>query len=376
MLIAPSRATHSQRLLQMLLDDGHSVTFIDYQNPQPESADRYTFIELSKHPLPRWVRTNYLRIVWKNWTVALNLRRVWKKIQPDVVHVVDIEKRAYRCALARIHPLILTSFGSDINDLFEKDDQGSRQWKEVARALQTADHITADSYQVLERCEFIAGRFLNKSLFYFGIDLELFKPRNVGETQALRSKLGIPSGAKVILSARRFIPKMRQDIVLRAFAEILKCNLKVVLVYRRFGVLVEYEDELRVLAKQLGIANQIIWVDEMDYEQIPLLYNLANVIVNVPEQDGLPVTLFEASACMKPVITTDLPAYQEFLSAGEYIRVPVGDVAKLAEAIKLVLADNKSLIEQLGKNYELVLKTANQKKCLSGLNLIYSQAIG
>lgn len=316
-----------------------------------------------------------VRRLFINMASAVDLRRLWQQARPDVVHLLGIDVRAYQCAFARLHPLIITSWGSDINDLYEIGERGSIPYKEIVRALQNADHVTADTQELLMRCNFLAGRLLNNSLFYFGIDLDLFKPRNVAETQGLRLKLGIPSDAKVILSARRLIPKMRQDMVLRAFAEILGSDQKMVLVLRRFGVLPEYEDELRELVEQLGVENQIIWVDEMEYEQIPLLYNIANVIVNVPEQDGLPVTIFEASACMKPVITSDLPAYQEFLSAGDYLRIPVGDVTKLAEAIKLVLVDNNSLNGQLEKNYQLVLKTANQKKSLSCLIQIYSQFV-
>jgi glycosyltransferase involved in cell wall biosynthesis len=375
-LIAGSRATHARRLLQMLLDGGHSVTYIDYTNPEPERAEHFTFLKYPEHSCPRWVRPDFLRRVLKNWTIVLSLRRIWKKIKPDVVHVVDIEKRAYRCALAGIHPLILTSYGSDINDLFESGDRGSRQWKEVARALQTADHITADTWELLKRCELIAGRPLDTSLFYFGIDLDLFKPREAGEKEALRDTLGISPGFKVILSPRRLNPKMRQDVILKAFAEVIRDGRqRAVLVLRRFGYYyLPNEDELKKMAAELGVIDYIVWANEMDYEQIPVLYSLADLIINVPTQDGLPVTLFEASACMVPVITSNLPAYQEFLSGGAYLQVPVGDVATLVETMRLVLEGKIDLEEGLQKNYQLVLEKADQKKCFLDIEQVYHRA--
>jgi glycosyltransferase involved in cell wall biosynthesis len=374
MLLAPGNATHTRRLLDMLLGAGHTVTYVDKMDPKPDDAGNYTYVKYPNQSGLKWINPWTFRRFLINMASAASLRRIWNIKKPDIVHLVGIDVRAYQCFLARLHPLILTSWGSDINDLYELGEPDSIQYKEIVKALKKADHITADTHELLNRCESLARCPRKKSLFYFGIDMDLFKPRSAIETQTMRLELRIPSDAKIILSARRLIPKMRHDIVLRAFAEILGSNLNVVLVFRRFGLDVEkYEDELRKLANELGVLDRIFWLDEMDYGQIPLLYNLANVIVNVPEQDGLPVTLFEASACMTPVITSDLPAYQEFLSGGDYFCVSVGDVAELAKAIKLVLVDNKNLIRQLEKNYQLVDKTANQKKSISDLERIYSR---
>ena len=70
---------------------------------------------------------------------------------------------------------------------------------------------------------------------------------------------------------------------------------------------------------------------------MPILYSLADVVINIPEQDGLPVTLFEASACRVPVITSDLPPYQEYLSEGDYFRVAAGDVEGIVAMLQRIL---------------------------------------
>jgi len=248
------------------------------------------------------------------------------------VHNIYIGDGAYRCALAGLSPLILTALGSDINDVFEKGT--SRKQRMTAKALLSASYITADTDEILKRCELLVGKPLNLSLFYFGIDLNLFYSRSKDEKLLVAPKeLGISLNTRILLSPRRITPKMRHDIVLEAFKKIRDISsVDMILILRRFGSYpVAYEKELREQAEELGIGDHVLWLDKIDYKELPILYSLADVVINIPEQDGLPITVLEASACMTPVITSDLPAYQEFLSEGAYVRVRSGDVEALAK---------------------------------------------
>lgn len=373
LLIAPSKAEHSRRLLKILINAGHSVTFVDFSNPCPGENGKFTYVE---YPRNSWFKWSTLRSAIKPILTVISLRELWKRIKPDVTHVIDIDRRAVRCTQAGIHPLVLTSFGSDINDIFEKKGHTQKQWREISLALKKADQITADTNEILDRCEQIAGCHLNTNLFYFGIDLNLFKPRTKEEKIKLRSSLGIPREYKIVLSPRRITEKMQQEEILRAFAEVIQeGKIKAVLLLRRFGgYQLDYENGITELSEELGISSSVQWVEEMDYQDIPILYNLADVIINYPKQDGLPVTLFEASACMTPVITSNLSAYKEFLEGGCFIQVSVGERAGLVNAIKQVLSQQGYTTQQLQDNYDLVRMIADQQKTLMNLERIYSIA--
>lgn len=379
MLLAPEMIdTHTQRFIEMLLGAGYFVTCVAKDNPKPEGAERFTFINSPEVYLPKWVRPQRLRRALTEWGIALHLRYIWLKAKPDIAHVLFINSRAYHCALARLSPLVLTALGSDINVLFETHNHNSDRRKKISRALLAANYVTADTHEILDRCEILTGRPLNSALFYFGIDLNLFKSRSAEEKLALRQKLGIPLESKVILSPRRLTPQMKHELVLKAFAEFRdKSGLDVVLIFRRFGFLFDsVEIALRELAENLRVVDQVFWVDEMDYINIPILYSLADVVINIPEQDGLPVTLFEVSACMAPVITSDLPSYQEFLSEGAYFRVLSQDVNEIADAIQKVLSESRqTMINNLLKNHNLVAEKASQEKCFLGIEQIY-QGLG
>ena len=50
-------------------------------------------------------------------------------------------------------------------------------------------------------------------------------------------------------------------------------------------------------------------MEEVPFAQLPEIYALADVIINYPSMDTLPVTFMEAAACERPVVTSRLPSY-------------------------------------------------------------------
>ncbi|MBW8011282.1 MAG: glycosyltransferase family 4 protein [Chloroflexi bacterium] len=377
MLIAPEMIdTHTRRFIEMLLGARYIVICVSIDNPKPEGDERFTFIKYPEVYFSKRIKPKILRRALTEWGKAFRLRQIWQKVKPDIVHVLYINLQAYHSALARLNPLVLTALGSDINIFFETGNSDVKRRKKITKALLTADHITADTHEVLDRCEILSNRQLNSSLFFFGIDLNLFKPQSTQDKGRLRQRLGIPNSSKIILSPRRLVPKMKHDLILRAFAELKKTRyFDTVIIFRRFGFHSEiFEKIIRELAVDLGISDQVIWMDEMNYTQLPVLYSLADMIINFPEQDGLPVTLFEASACKTPIITCNLPSYREFLIEGTYYRVGVGDVKGLEDAMKSVLDENNDdMTGNLQKSYNLVFDKADQVKCFSIIEQIYQE---
>jgi L-malate glycosyltransferase len=379
MLLAPSNAMVSRRFLHMLLGAGHEVIYLDKFNPCLREQDGYIYIPYSfNSSWLNWIRPYKLQELLQYWWRVIRLRLIWQKSKPDIVHVHGIDTRAYYCALARLHPLILTAWGSDINDLFPVEAQASNYIKKIIYALRSANHITADTQELLTKCSLLAGRQLSASIFYYGIDLDIFRPLPEAEIRSLRQNMGISLSTRVILSVRRLIPKMCHEQVLEAFSIILKSTkFDMVLAFREvLGRDSKYIVYLKQQAQKLGVSQRVVWMDEVDYKQMPAIYNIADVIVNFPKQDGLPVSLFEAAACMKPVITSNLPAYQEFLSGGAYLQVPVGDVANLVETMRSVLEVTVDLEERLQKNYQLIIEKANQNKCFLDIEQVYYRVAG
>jgi glycosyltransferase involved in cell wall biosynthesis len=362
--------------LQLLLDAGHTVTLVDTLKPKPADADRYTFL-----PYPGIFGLERLGLRTINrlghWLKAAQLRLIWRRVKPDIVHVHWVDARAYQCALARLHPLILSCWGSDINNLFAPDNQDDEYRSRITRALQAAGHITADSPEVLQRCETLAGRKLNTSLFYFGIDLDRFKAGYAPEARQLRQELGIPAPARVILSVRALRPSMGHHFVLEAFSQMIKTPdlASTVLAFKRFLPFADhYEERLKDRVQEMGLERQVYWLPEVPNEQMPIHYALADLIVNYPEQDGFPVTFFEAAACQRPVVSSDLPAYRGTFASEAFRMTRASNAEALATALIDVLRMEPVELQRcVDLAYQQVSELGDQSRCLAQLEITYEQ---
>ena len=161
----------------------------------------------------------------------------------------------------------------------------------------------------------------------------------------------------------------------QAFAKYIKnSGEEAVLTFKRFGSFSSTVQSTCQTRQRIWVCiTEFVWLDEMPYEEIPTLYSLADIVLNVPEQDGLPVTLFEVSACKVPIITSDLPSYQDYLSEGDYFRVGNGGCGRdrSQDAKDIGGFRIKDITDGLQKNYDLVVKSADQEKCFAVIEKIY-----
>ncbi len=364
--------THTRRLIDLLLHYDYEVICVSNKNPKPEGALKFRFI---KYPKIYFFKR---KIFWKfshkltDWAIGLKLYIIWKSIKPDVVHVLYINLRAYQCVVANLKPLILTALGSDINDFFDSNNFSLYRKSKIKKALLKADFITADTNEILQRVNKIANKNIESGLFYFGIDLNLFRPRLVEEKKILRKRLGLLETSKIILSPRRLTKKMNHHLILEAFAKLkLEDSIDAVLIFRSFGcenILIE--SELRNLAIKFGVSDSILWLEEIDYTNIPILYSLADIVMNIPTYDGFPVTLTEVAACKTPIVLSNISAYNDFPHKNDFIKIKI-DPNEIYSSMKDIILKKYSFEKSVESNYNLVRSNFDQDKCFNTLNSYY-----
>lgn len=129
----------------------------------------------------------------------------------------------------------------------------------------------------------------------------------------------------------------RIDLLLKAFKKVL-CDLNdAKLAIAGSG---DYLDDLRRLARRLGIAGSISFLGFIDENAKVELLRKAHVVVNTSSKEGWGVTVIEANACGTPVIATDVPGLRDAVVDGKTgLLVPYGDVNALYCAIVKVLKD-------------------------------------
>lgn len=169
------------------------------------------------------------------------------------------------------------------------------------------------------------------------------------------SRLSYEKGVDLLLEAIRIVGQLQPG----AF------NVKV------FGEGPE-ESRLRELSRSLGIAEAVQFMGHCtDHEQ---LYQSADLVVIPSRSEGMPNVLLEATARGIPVVATKVGGIPQIVRDGDTgMLVPVGDIAKLANAMVAVLRDPEQAFAMAEKAREEVLSTRSPQRKADQLSDLWKE---
>jgi len=128
------------------------------------------------------------------------------------------------------------------------------------------------------------------------------------------------------------------------------------------------------LCKDLGIQDQVSFTGLIPNDQLPELLCQSALYVAFPTTEGVSSSLFEAMAMGCFPIVSDLPANQAFLSQKHNgVLVPVGDVFRLAEAIRFAVENPQIAERAILENREYIEMHVDFNK---NMKVIYQRYLG
>lgn len=354
--VADASNIHVQRWLGFFVERGHTVYCLSDKEGHIDGAhviklpNRDDLVAQKKNPRKTAVIKARSR----------QIRKTIKEIKPDILHAIFVYQRGWSAAYSGHEPLVVTLLGSDIYLPQRHYRNGFQLWRDHllnVLTLKLSDMITAvsdDLYRVASR---MTLGIIPVELIPIGTDTRLFQPDL--DTTELRERLGIDPEAFVVLSPRQMTPHYNQETIIQSIPRVLEEVPHAVFImkdtFRNTQEREDYVNGLKQKAEELGVAHAVRWVEEVPLEELPLYYNLANVVVSVPSTDGMPVTLFEAMACHKPVIVGDLSSYNEVIIHGQTgLRVPIRNPQVLGRAI-IKICKNPALVQRMVEESQVVL---------------------
>lgn len=160
---------------------------------------------------------------------------------------------------------------------------------------------------------------------YTGVDLDRFAPQ---DRDGAKARFGI--SGPVLLAVGALIPRKGQDILIRALAKLPGVTL---LLAGQGPSRSAYEQ----LADELGVGERVGFLDAVPHEQLPALYNAADVMALPSASEGLANAWLEAMACGTPVAITDVGGARELLREPEAGRLVERTGDAFAEALSQML---------------------------------------
>jgi glycosyltransferase involved in cell wall biosynthesis len=263
------------------------------------------------------------------------LRSVAEAVEPDLVHAHWLPEFGWLAAREGLHPLVCSAWGSDV---FGVRGHGKRRSR---RALAAADLVLADSADLARETRALAERDVPIEVVRSPLDLELF---SAGNQKAAREALELPE-ARLVVSMRGLGPTYNPELLLEAFALVRAEHPDVRLVLKRPGG--EAPPGVTTAIGRLGLSDAVIMLGSVSFQQMPDVFRSADVVVSLASTDSSPRSVWEAFACERPVVVSDLPWAREELEDGRHALLAPLELDAIAASIARVL-DNSALARRLG----------------------------
>lgn len=116
-------------------------------------------------------------------------------------------------------------------------------------------------------------------------------------------------------------PRKNLDILIEAFYNIKKSveDIKLVIIGKTSGKRNEYYLKLINIIGKFKLQDAIIFLEEVEYEDMPYFYSEAKCVVSLSDYEGFPLALVEALACGAEVVYNDNEIFKEVIGCNGLI---------------------------------------------------------
>ena len=176
-----------------------------------------------------------------------------------------------------------------------------------------------------------------------GVDMDVYRPL---DGQGHREHLGLPDGARVIVSVGNLVAMKGYDILISALPEIAESNPNAFLVLIGDG---QERERLMAQAASQGLEDRVRFTGYLPPNEVPAWLNVADVFVLPTLSEGRPNVVLEAMACGRPVVATRVGGIPEIVEDGRTgFLVEPRQPRQLAERISILLGD-RDLGQKMGR---------------------------
>ena len=206
------------------------------------------------------------------------------------------------------------------------------------------------------------------SVTHLGYD-KVFKPLPKKEIETHLEKYKLNSG--YVLYVGTLEPRKNIETILKAYSLIDSGvqNMHPLVIVGKKGW--KYEKIFEVF-KELGLKEKVRFLDYLDFEDLPALYNGASVFVFPSFYEGFGLPPLEAMACGTPVITSNVSSLPEVVEDSGILVDPL-DTELIAKNIEAILTDNDLRFELSEKAIKQSSKFSWGKTAKQTLNILSQQ---
>lgn len=326
---------HDHRFLSKLAETDHHIFYLQLERRGHVLEDR---------PLPSQVEI----LRWKGGLnpvdlrdgprLLIDLRRVLREVQPDIVQAGPIQRSAFLVALSGYRPLVSMSWGYDLI----RDAKRNSFWRWATRYTLRRSAVMIGDCNTIRQLAISFGMPDQRIVtFPWGVDLQHFTP---GPEPGSRQTF-------TLLSTRGWEPIYGVDVIAEAFVLAARQRPELRLVMLGNG---SQAGMLRQIFQRGGIQEQVHFPGQVRQSDLPRIYHASDLYLSASYSDGTSISLLEALACGRPALVSDIPGNREWVTPGENgWWFSDGDARQLAGAI-LTAVEQRNKLPDMSRAARLI----------------------
>lgn len=289
-ILADDYCSHALNWARQLVQNGVETHFVSFNQIKTGAGVHCYYV---KPVLPN----SYLKFL----LTTKKLRKLLKKIQPDVLHCFYLTNYAFAGVLTGFKPIMVTVQGSDL--FLEITKSPLFKWTNKI-VLRKASLINSVANHMTEKILQYGVSKKKVVMFPEGVDTKIFRA-DVSKKNHLSIR---------IVSTRNFNPVYNLEFLINSIPEVIR-----ELPNARFILIGEGSDKERLAqkAKVLGVYNSIDFLGTLSRNNIPHHLYSSDIYISTSLSDGTSASLLEAMSCGAFPIVSDIPANREWIEDGK-----------------------------------------------------------
>lgn len=356
---------YSRFVVKALLDHhpGHWYTLYSPKiKDHPDTEAFRTNPKLHLRTPPGWVKGSGFGSFWR----SINLGNIAFRDGMDIFHGLSNElprtKPEGLKTVVTIHDLIFIRYP----ELYKKIDVGIYKRK-LIHACESADKIIAISQQTSNDLQhYLKVPEDRIKVVYQGCDPQFNRKASPAEIEKVREKYQLPS--QFVLTVGTLEPRKNALLLLKAIAQ-TKEKMSVVLI----GKSTAYQKQLDQLIEEEGIKNRVHFIHQVDFIDLPQIYQAAKIFVYPSRFEGFGIPIVEAIASGVPVVASKGSCLEEAGGPDSAYVDPDND-KELAQVLNQLLDDELRCSRMIQQSKEYI-KRFDPQTIANDLMNVYSEVL-
>jgi len=347
---------------------GHSINHFvaAYVNYFARRGDEVHLISLSRRDLPGAINHHPLRRDHNPhedksaylWAVG-RVRRLIRRIRPDIVHALYAISNGAIAAASGFHPLVVSAFGTDVyGSINHPIKRKVLRW--TMKRADLVNPVSADLESRILSLGVPADKILRLTE---GIVVERF----IVDRSRRRA------GPARLICTRKPAKILQCDRIARALALLAARGMAFECTFAAGGFL---EPDLRRLVQDLGLTDRVRFLGGYDNDDLPAMLADVDVYVSASLWDGASPALLEAMASGAFPVVSDIPANREWLSGcGDGLLFSPHSDEQLADCLVRAIQDEPLRRQAVERNRRTVMARADRDPNMGVLATHYERLL-